>query len=475
MPWLANLTPHPFIRLPAGKRVHPLENIRGSLSGHLAGKTIVLGVCGSIAAVKTVELARELARHGAHVAPVMTEGATRLVGVDAVEFATGVKPITRLTGAVEHVALLGDVPGKADLLLIAPATANTIAKVALGIDDSPVTTCATVAVGTRTPIVVAPAMHDAMLSHPIVAEHAATLRDRLGVTWVEPEHDEKKAKLADIESIVESVIHRLAADPGPTGTPGPLAGKRCLVISGATAEPLDDVRILTNGTSGASGHILATELRRLGATITLWQGHATRPVPSALEPFTTHFGTHDQLLKLAATKATHGRFDQVWMPAAIGDFAPRRQTGKLPSDAKGLRMELVPLSKVILTMRRHHPQAILVGFKAEADADKLLERAASRRNTYGADYVVANHAASFGADDTEVHLLGPAGTRTFAGPKTRVLPLVVEAVAADTAKPSQAARRTGARRAKAATPSGKPPRRAKAAAKRLTQAPPRGR
>src|ERR1041384_2209252 len=115
--------------------MHPVENTRGTLSQHLAGRRIVLGVCGSIAAVKTVELARELIRHGADVVPVMTDAATRILHPDALEFATGHKPVLRLTGAVEHVSLLGDVKGKADLLLVAPGTANTVSKMALGIDD----------------------------------------------------------------------------------------------------------------------------------------------------------------------------------------------------------------------------------------------------------------------------------------------------------------------------------------------------
>ncbi|MEA3165201.1 MAG: phosphopantothenoylcysteine decarboxylase / phosphopantothenate---cysteine ligase, partial [Thermoplasmata archaeon] len=115
---------------PEGLGTHPVENIRGSLSHHLEGRRIVLAVCGSIAAVKAVELARELIRHGADVVPVMSASATRILHPDALHFATGHQPIVRLTGAVEHVSLLGDVPGKADLLLVAPATANTVSKMA---------------------------------------------------------------------------------------------------------------------------------------------------------------------------------------------------------------------------------------------------------------------------------------------------------------------------------------------------------
>jgi phosphopantothenoylcysteine decarboxylase/phosphopantothenate--cysteine ligase len=407
--------------------VHPVENIRGASSSHLAGRRIVLGVTGSIGAVKCVELARELIRHGADVVPVMTAGATRILHPDALEFATGHKPITQLTGAVEHIALLGDVPGKADLLLVAPATANTVAKMALGIDDTPVTTCATVAVGTGTPIVVAPAMHEAMLEHPIVAEHAKTLVERLGVTWVEPARAEKKAKLADVEAIVEAVIHRLAQEKGP------LAGKRALVVSGATAEPIDPVRVLTNRSSGRTGFLLATELRRLGAEVELWHGVGTEPVPGHLAPFTRRFTTHAELAAMAA-KAKLAGFAQVWMPAAVGDYAAKPAKGKIPSGQKALDLRLAPLGKVIATLRRRAPKAVLVAFKAESDAAGLLERAAERRRRYRADYVVANLAASFGAEDTTLHLVDAHGHTTFTGPKARVLPLVVELVAAGPGK-----------------------------------------
>lgn len=431
------------MRLAGRTYVHPVENIRGTLSTHLASRKVVLGVCGSIAAVKSVELARELIRHGADVVAVMTESATRILHPDALHFATGHPPITRLSGAVEHVALLGDVPQKADLLLIAPATANTVSKMALGIDDSPVTTCATVAVGTRTPIVVAPAMHEAMLDHPIVAEHQTTLVKRLGVTWVEPQREEKKAKLADVEAIVEAVIHRLANEPH---RPGPLAGKRALVISGATAEALDPVRILTNRSSGLSGILIATELRRLGATVTLWQGHATAPLPEHLASLTEPYSTHADLVARLREKA---HFDQVWMPAAIGDYGATPAKHKIASEGKALQLNLRPLPKIIETVRKKWPQALLVAFKAESETGKLLERARERLARYGAQYIVANASDAFGAQRTHVQLLDAKGETSFQGSKATVIPQIVAHVAQ--ARPGRlAAAKPGARKVTAA-------------------------
>ncbi len=201
--------------------MHPIANIRGSASDHLAGRRIVLGISGSIAAVKCVELARELTRHGAEVHAVMSGAAQGIITADAMEFATGNPVITKLTGAVEHVALLGDVPERADLLLIAPATANTVGKMAWGIDDTVVTTFATVAFGTGVPVVVAPAMHDAMMRNKPVQRNIETLVNDLGVTWVEPKVEEKKAKLAEPDAIVDAVIHRLACEAN-----GPFAGTK---------------------------------------------------------------------------------------------------------------------------------------------------------------------------------------------------------------------------------------------------------
>ncbi len=376
-----------------------------------------MGISGSIAAIKCVELARELARHGAQVHAVMTSAACGIITPEAMRFATGNPVITKLTGDVEHVALLGDVPGKADLLLIAPATANTVSKMALGIDDSPVTTCATVAFGTKTPVVVAPAMHDAMMEHPIVGDHQKTLIEKLGVTWIEPKHEEKKAKLADIDAIVDVVIHRLA---------NKLQGKRALVIGGATAEPVDPVRVLTNRSSGKSAVILAQELYRLGADVELWYGHATQPVPVSLADATQPFVSHADLLNMAPGAAG---FDQIWMPAAINDYAPEASVEKIGSEQDALVMALRPLSKIIEKVRAAAPDATLVAFKAETDAARLAERARGRLHRYGAQAIVANTAASFGADDTRALLITQDHDETFEGPKAEVLSRIALAVA----------------------------------------------
>ncbi len=394
-----------------------MENIRGSASSLLAGRRIVLAVSGSIGAVRCVELARELIRHGADVHAVMSQSALGILTAEAMHFGTGNPVITKLTGAVEHVRLLGDVPGRADLLLVAPATANTVAKMALGIDDTPITTCATVAFGTRTPVVVAPAMHEAMLEHPIVAEHQQTLVKRLGVTWVEPKHEEKKAKLADIDAIVDGVIRRLHDTSD-------VAGKRILIIGGATGEPVDPVRILTNRSSGRSAVVLAQEMYRLGADVDLWYGLGTATPTHG--PDTTRFQTHADLMGLVADM---GSYDEVWMPAAINDYAPVAATSKIASESTDLTLQLGPLPKVIEAVRKRLPKAVIVAFKAESDTTALLERARSRLERYDAQWIVANPATSFSSHSTEAWLLGRDGSEAaFSGEKRAVLRQIIHAI-----------------------------------------------
>ena len=157
----------------------------------LAGKRIVIAITGSIAAVETVRLIRELLRHGAEVIPVMSREACNIIHPYSIEFAAGVPPITEITGQVEHVLYCGNAETAVDLVLICPATANTISKIACGIDDTPVTTFATTALGTGIPLMVCPSMHGTMYDHRIVIENIEKLRamgvvDALEAAGVEP-------------------------------------------------------------------------------------------------------------------------------------------------------------------------------------------------------------------------------------------------------------------------------------------------
>src|SRR5881397_1675256 len=190
---------------------HPSKDIISSKGRELAGRKIALLVTSSVASFKAPEVARELMRHGADVYAVISPATEKLVGADLLEWATGNPVVTKLTGQLEHITLAGNSPGKVDLVLVAPATANTIGKMASGIDDTPVTTVAATAIGSRIPVVIAPAMHEPLYDHPLVQENVQRLK-KIGVEFVEPEILEGKAKIASTGKIVGAVVARLSAN-----------------------------------------------------------------------------------------------------------------------------------------------------------------------------------------------------------------------------------------------------------------------
>lgn len=393
-------------------RVHPAERLRGTASKLLDGRTIVLGVTGSIAAVRSVEVARELIRHGARVVPVMTREATRILHPNALEFATGMRPVTELTGQVEHVQFTGLGEGRADLLLVAPATANTLSKMALGIDDSPVTTFFSTGM-TRVPTLVAPAMHETMLDNPFLRENVARLREA-GVRFVDPKMEEGKAKLQEPEAIAEHVMHLVG--------PRTLSGKRVLVVNGATQEPIDDMRVVSNRSTGEMGCALAREAFRHGAEVEHWFAHGEAQPPPHVP--TRRFSTVEDLLGMAKDAA---RFDAVLVPAALSDYAPQRRAGKVPSAAGDLDLRMRATPKAIDELRQHAKGA-LVPFKAESGGD-LAARARATQQRVGAAFVVANDLSDVKPGRTRALLVDATDARPVEGSKDEVARAVLARLA----------------------------------------------
>ncbi len=381
--------------------MHPINEIRGSASGVLAGKRIVLGITGSIAAVEVVKLARELARHGAEVIPVMSHAATKIIHPDAVHFATGNVPIVELDGAVKHVELCGDSKYRADLLLVAPATANTISKIAHGIDDTSVTTMASCAMGSGMPILIVPAMHGSMYSHEIIMENVEKLRTA-GVTFIGPRLQEKKAKMATQEDIVRAVCRALG--------PGDLRNHRVLVIAGSTREPIDDVRFISNVSTGRTGIALAEEAYRRGAEVIVWAGEGLDvPDFAACKRFRS---VRD--LEKMTTKA-----DIILVPAAIADFTVTPAKGKI-SSKNGMTLKLVPTGKILGRLMK---TSIIVGFKAETGitAKELEKRARARMEEHDLDLMVANLLEDVKPETTTALLLAPGKKAVqFKGRKTEL-------------------------------------------------------
>jgi phosphopantothenoylcysteine decarboxylase/phosphopantothenate--cysteine ligase len=383
--------------------MHPSRRIHAVKSEKLKGKQVVLAITGSIAAVETVKLARELIRHGAEVVPVLSKDATEIVHPNALHFATGREPITRIDGSVPYIELVGT-DGTADLLLIAPATSNTIAKVATGIDDTVVTTFAQNALGAGIPILIAPAMHETMYNNPLIAAHIRTL-EKLGVEFVTPKFEEEKAKLADTEEIVERVIRRIGTRE--------LEGKRVVVVTGSTVEPIDDVRVVTNKTSGETGVELAKAAFEKDADVELWLGRHHTVAPHYIP--TKTFETTEDLLKLAESLDA----DICVVPAAISDFTPKKTNGKIPSRGGAITLELSPTPKILPALRKG--AKVLVGFKAEAGVSptELKSRAMALMKEVGLDLVVANDVTKVGRGSTSILLLDRKGNaETFEGPKS---------------------------------------------------------
>jgi len=364
----------------------------------LKGTTVVLAVTGSIAAVETVKLAHALRRRGATVQAVMSEAASGIIHPDALTYATGRKAITRCSGLVEHVAYCGE-GGEADVLLIAPCTANTLGKIACGIDDTPVTTFATTAIGSGMPVVLAPAMHGSMYRHPGVAGNLRRLRG-WGVDVVEPKIEEGKAKIADTDVIV---LHVERAALG-----APLAGKRVLITSGACAEPLDDVRVLTTRASGRMGRALALQAYRLGADVTVVHGDAFPCVRNVRT--STAAEMRDAVLRICREEGA----DVYISAAAISDFAPRRREGKIPS-GEAQTLELLPEPKLledVIAACRPVTVAFKLGWREEERARSLLAD--------GVRLVVVNAPPVMGAEGGSFLFLTETGREEVSGSKEEV-------------------------------------------------------
>jgi phosphopantothenoylcysteine decarboxylase/phosphopantothenate--cysteine ligase len=397
--------------------MHPADELRGIKSNKLSKKRIVLGVTGSIAAVETVKLSRELIRHGAEVFPVMTHAATTIIHPDVLEFATGNKPIIELTGEIEHVSLCGRVKKPADLLLISPCTANTISKIAHGIDDTTVTTFATTAIGSGIPILIVPAMHLSMYDHKIIQENIRTCK-KVGITFVEPLTQRNKAKMAGMDEVVAYVIREIGIRD--------LINKKVLIIGGSTAESIDDVRVITNRSSGKTAVWLAKNAFYRGADVELWYGYNSEPAPKYIE--TESFESLDDLLKLSKTK-TLKNFGIIIVCAAIADYLPKKQKGKISSGKKKLMLELSPTIKFISTLRSIASTAKIVGFKVEENKDKLKQKATDLLKKNRLDVVVANTAAGFSSEENEIWIVDKEGASVHRkGTKEQLADYILDAV-----------------------------------------------
>ncbi len=384
------------------------SDISGTVSDSLSGKIIVVGVTGSIAAVRVVDLIRDLIRHGAEVHCVMSPASQQILHPYALEYASSNPVITGITGKVEHVQFCG-VCGKADLLLVAPATANTIGKMACGIDDTPVTTFATTALGSGKPVMVVPAMHEAMYCHPAVIKNLDALRSMKVIT-IDPRIEEGKAKIADNSRIVLEIERLLG--------PNDLKGRKILITSGSNAERIDPIRILTNRASGKTGTEIGLEAYRHGADVAIVhrfrQGLPFREI---------YAESASEMLDAVLAELKIG-YDALISAAAIADYTLDPSDEKIKS-GQDLILRLKPTKKMIRAVRDAYPDLKIVGFKAETfvSDEELMQRATESMKAVGLDLVVANDVGSggIGADENRVLIIDSKGNKTQASGKKRII------------------------------------------------------
>jgi len=383
---------------------HTSKQIIGTKSMELQGKKIVLCITGSVAAIKSTEIARALMRRGADVYAIMTRSAQQIVHPDMVEWATGNPVVTELTGKIEHVTYAGEHEERADLILVAPSTANTIGKVAAGIDDTPVTTTLTTGIGAGIPVIIAPAMHASMYNHPIVLENIEKL-ETIGIRVLMPRMEEGKAKIPGTEEIVQAVVDELTVKKD-------LVGRRVLITAGPTREYLDAFRYITNPSSGKMGVALASNALARGAEVTLVYGPGTAKPPR--EANVVHIQSTDEMLEAVKNELGSRKHDAAILSAAAADYGPAdRKMEKTPSGRGEWIIELKPLPKVVENVKKVDPDIYLIGFKAEygVSDEELINRAYDRMIGAGMDLIVANDVSGegvgFGTDTNEVYIVDP--------------------------------------------------------------------
>lgn len=358
---------------------HPSLDIVSSYGAELSGKKIVLCVAGSVAAYKAIELARLLMRHGADVTCVASSAVTKLIQPDYFKWATGNNVITKLTGELEHIRLADY--NQSDLLIVYPATANTLGKLANGIDDTPVSTVLTVAFGSKIPILMCLAMHESMYENYAVKKNIDFLKDK--IEFINPQRIEGKAKAPEPEYVLDYVLMKF-------GFSTLLKNKKILMTAGPTVEYIDSVRIITNLSSGKTGVLLASELISAGAKVTMVYGPGNEKPPKGAKIINvvTSKQMYDEVKKELKKK-----FDVVIMAAAASDYTPEiTSKAKIKSNKKSVTIRLKKVPKIIDQIKKIQKDVMLIGFKAETNISKtaLIKSAQKKMKECNADLIIAN-------------------------------------------------------------------------------------
>lgn len=379
---------------------HPSKDIVSSDGNELKGKRIVLCVTASVAAYKAVDLSRLLMRHGADVYAVMSKSTEKLLTPALMKWATGNDVVTELTWKLEHIQLADY--GRSDLILIYPCTGNTMSKIASGIDDTPVTSVASVALGSKIPIMIVPAMHEAMYENPVLQKNMEVLKGL--VDFIEPEIVEGKAKVAEPETALNSVLAKLRSN-------SKIKGKNILITAGATIEHIDPIRVVTNPASGKLGAAIAREAVSKGANVTVVYGDGYASMPAGVR--VVNVKTSDEMMESVIRELESSDYDIAIMTAAVSDFKPEKPADtKIETKGRGqLTITLKTTSKIIDHVKKKSPNTFLVAFKADSNVsdEQLIKHSYEKMLECDADLMVANDVgrkgSEMGSDTDEVFVI----------------------------------------------------------------------
>ena len=362
---------------------NPANNVTPK-GDYIKNKNVWLAVTGSVSCVESVGIARELLRYGANVTIVANRAALELVGEKALEFASGKPIIKEITGQVEHV-IAGH---EADLLIVAPCCATSLGKMVHGIGDNPPMLVALTCIGAKTPMIVAPAMDNNMANSKIVKQNLKDVKKF--ATVLDPIMVEGKAKLPS--------KLRITAEACKLAGPNNFKKNKILVIGGGSSEEIDDVRVITNKSTGKMAKHLAETAFSMGAEVQLWMGNSTEKVGEwiAQENFTSTEDLNKKIKKMEY-------YDAILVPAALSDFIPTKSKGKLSSQ-KLPEIKLKKAKKSIEMIRKKH-KGLLCAFKLESNLkdSELLEK--GKPLLKNADLVIANHSEVLGNEKTKIAII----------------------------------------------------------------------
>jgi phosphopantothenoylcysteine decarboxylase / phosphopantothenate---cysteine ligase len=399
---------------------HPSKDIKSTLGTELLKKKIVICVTASVACYKSIDLIRLLIRHGAEVFVVISKTVEKFISKDYFVWASGNNVISNLSGGLEHIVLADY--GKSDLIIVYPSTANTIGKFANGIDDTPPTSILSVALGSKIPIVIAPAMHESMYENDIIKENIAKL-EKKNVIFVNPKIEEGKAKIADIDSILACIINMLKKNPKFNNNTNNenvnfikkseklisaikesqmkyfFKDKKILISLGSTIEYIDPIRVVSNTSSGKMGISLVKNALTFGSNVTIVKGLTTFNIvidekyPTAVDFKVLDVTTSQQMCDVLLQELQSFSYDIVILAAAVSDFKPAAISDfKISSDTSSLTLTFVPTVKIINKIKTINKKLFLVGFKADynVSVNTILEKSFKKMVESDANLVVAN-------------------------------------------------------------------------------------